>query len=116
MGPDTEPGIAQREDLSVASVSASRSHYGGDRYLTFVKSCSYSQGLVLRSLNLSNAGGACIETPDWGTVVGDQPFYRLVRHQYRFLLLSPGSASQGFQDVVSVADSWCRLCAVYVES
>ena len=62
-----------------------------------VKSCSYSQNFVLRDLNLSDAGDACIGTPDWGTVVCDRPSYCLVGHQYRLLLLSPGSACQGLQ-------------------
>ena len=74
-----------------------------------MRSCGYSQGFVLRNLNLSDAGGACIGAPDWGTVVSDRPSYCLVGHQYRLLLLSPGSACQGLQDVVSVADSCWTL-------
>ena len=34
LDPGTEPGIVQIEDLSVASLSASRSHCGGDRCWT----------------------------------------------------------------------------------
>ena len=106
----------KQHSVSVASLSASRSHCGGDRCLTSCGILWLFSGF--RSAQFESS--RCWWRLHWYSRLGHsswRPTFLLpCRSSVSSHSVGPGSACQGLQDVVSVADPCCRLCAVHVES